>query len=368
MNISSVVERCRNNHEDWKYTRVDQVEGLLGGKTVPCALPVREGPQEAGRSSDVRGGMPCIVFVNGVFGAEDSRVPEGFLRGSVEEGYTLSLADKTCLITTPVELRFVNLPQDCMAEITTNINIELGESCRLTLIERHLGAGVAHVVETNVSLGVRAKLVHGKIMTQADERGAHLGFTKVTAQEGAYYDNFALIVDGKLTRNEIDVELAGVMAQCGLRGIMVLRGKAHADTTTRIRHAAPECVSRQVYRSVADENARGVFQGKIIVEKDAQKSDGYQLSRALLLSDRAEIDFKPELEINADDVKCSHGSTIGDIDEHALFYLRSRGIGEAEARAILIRAFVDDLVCEIRESKLREMVSSVVEGWLEYGR
>ena len=161
-----------------------------------------------------------------------------------------------------------------------------------------------------------------------------LAQTQRDIAEGAYYDNFALIKGRKLVRNEIDVTLAGPLAQCALNGAMLLRGHEHADTTTRITHAAPHGSSRQVYKTVLGGQSRGVFQGKIIVAEGAQKTDGYQLSRALLLSDQAEMNAKPELEIHADDVKCSHGSTVGDLDADALFYLRARGLNETEARAL----------------------------------
>jgi Fe-S cluster assembly protein SufD len=144
---------------------------------------------------------------------------------------------------------------------------------------------------------------------------------------------------------------------------MLLRGREHADTVTRVTHQAPRCTSRQIYKTVLDEKSRGVFQGRITVAEGAQKSDGYQLSRALLLSDQAEMDAKPELEIFADDVKCGHGSAIGDLDENAMFYLRSRGIGEKQARALLIEGFVAETLDEIRIDEWRDIFSAEIEGW-----
>jgi len=161
--------------------------------------------------------------------------------------------------------------------------------------------------------------------------------------------------------SEIDVSLEGEEAQATLNGIMLSRDKEHADTTTRITHKAPRCASRQVYKTVLDGKSRGVFQGKIAVAKDAQKSDGYQLSRALLLSDQAEMDARPELEILADDVQCSHGNTIGDLDENALFYLRSRGLPEEQARALLIEGFVSEMLDELPVEAWRETFRREVE-------
>ena len=181
---------------------------------------------------------------------------------------------------------------------------------------------------------------------------------------GAFYDNFTLIKGGRLTRNEIEVMLAGKLAQCTLNGAMLLRGHEHADTTTRITHAAPHGTSRELYKTVLAEQSHGVFQGKIIVAEGAQKTDGHQLSRALLLSDQAEMSAKPELEIYADDVKCSHGSTVGDLDASALFYLRARGLSEAEARRLLIQAFVGEIIDEIHMTEWREVCRAEVEEWL----
>ena len=128
---------------------------------------------------------------------------------------------------------------------------------------------------------------------------------------------------------------------------------------------SPNCASRQIYKTVLDGKSHGVFQGKIIVAQDAQKTDGYQLSRALLLSDQAEMDAKPELEIYADDVKCSHGSTIGDLDENAMFYLRARGLNETEARALLIQAFVAEMLDEIKTEEWRDIFRREIDGWLQ---
>jgi Fe-S cluster assembly protein SufD len=142
-----------------------------------------------------------------------------------------------------------------------------------------------------------------------------------------------------------------------------MRGNQHADTTSVIDHAVPACTSSEVYKGVLDDKARAVFQAKTIVRQDAQKSDGRQLSKTLLLSDRAEIDAKPELEIYADDVLCSHGATAGEIDENALFYLRSRGIDADDARAMLVDAFIEEALGEIARDDLRDMFRAAAADW-----
>ena len=218
--------------------------------------------------------------------------------------------------------------------------------------------------ETEIRLGPQAKLVHGKIVDTGDAMSS-LAHTRVTIEEGAYYDNFALIKSGKLVRNEIEAKLAGKLAQCALNTVMLLRGSIHADTTTQIRHEAPFCSSRQICKSVIAEKAHGVFQGGITVAEGAQKTDAQQLSRALLLSDQAEMDAKPELKIYADDVKCSHGASIGALDENAMFYLRSRGLNEQEARALLIRGFAGEILDEIHVPEWRDYARREVEVWCD---
>jgi Fe-S cluster assembly protein SufD len=144
----------------------------------------------------------------------------------------------------------------------------------------------------------------------------------------------------------------------------MMRGRQHCDNTTIIDHLVPDTSAREVFKGVLDDEARGVFQGKLIVHKDAQRTNGHQLSRALLLSDRAEMDAKPELEIYADDVKCSHGATTGQIDETALFYLRSRGIPEALARNLLIQSFIAEALEEVSDESVREAIAGLVVHWL----
>jgi Fe-S cluster assembly protein SufD len=167
-----------------------------------------------------------------------------------------------------------------------------------------------------------------------------------------------------LTRNEITVRLEGAGAECHLNGAYLMRGRQHCDNTTTIEHLVPETSCREVFKGVLDDEARAVFQGRIVVHPGAQKSNGHQLSKALLLSDRAEIDTKPELEIYADDVLCSHGATAGALDDEALFYLRSRGIPEAKARRMLIEAFLAEAINSIAAEGLCPALMSGVVAWL----
>ena len=170
---------------------------------------------------------------------------------------------------------------------------------------------------------------------------------------------------GKLTRNEIHAEIQGTNAEVSFNGANLLGGSQTGDTTILIEHQAPHCRSNQFYRTLLDDQAKGVFQGKVHVHQIAQKTDGYQLANTILLSDKADMNTKPELEIYADDVLCSHGATCGQLDEEPIFYLRSRGLNEAQARRLLVQAFVDETVDKIGNDTLREEVGEIVETWLQ---
>jgi Fe-S cluster assembly protein SufD len=158
--------------------------------------------------------------------------------------------------------------------------------------------------------------------------------------------------------------LNGQNIECSFNGINLLNKQQHGDTTILVEHKAPRCKSNQFYRSILDDKSRGVFQGKVHVHQIAQKTDGYQLSNTLLLSPEAEMDTKPELEIYADDVKCSHGATTGQLDEEPLFYLRSRGLSAAEARMLLVQAFVDEVADKIVDEKFQSSVKESCTQWL----
>ena len=176
--------------------------------------------------------------------------------------------------------------------------------------------------------------------------------------------SFTLTANGVLTRNEAVLELTGDDAVAHVAGAAVGDGNFHHDDTVFVTHAAERCESRQVFKKVLKNGAVGVFQGKILVKPGAQKTDGYQISQSLLLDDDSQFLAKPELEIYADDVKCSHGSTTGALDETALFYLRSRGVPVEEARALLVLSFLADAIDEIEDAALKDEIVARLEAWL----
>jgi Fe-S cluster assembly protein SufD len=360
--LATLIARSRREREDWRYTDVEKL--LASTQHCPRVLePVSELPSLSKDASR----RQRIVFVDGMWQQDKTQfgdLPATVLAGDATTGYRLTLAAQSCLVTTPIELVFV---AENLAESAVKLMIDVGSNASLTILEHHLQRGVessAQIVEKDIRLGAQSKLVHVKIAHDLTN-AAHFARTQVRVESGAYYRNFILMKNTRLMRNEIDVMLAGELAQCGLYGALLLRGHEHADLQTRVTHEAPHGTSRQLFKAVVKEQARGVFQGRIKVAEGAQKADGQQLCRALLLSDQAEMDAKPELEIFADDVACSHGCAIGDLDADAMFYLRTRGLNESEARALLLRAFVDEAIETIQADDARAYVRGLAGGWMD---
>jgi Fe-S cluster assembly protein SufD len=260
----------------------------------------------------------------------------------------------------PVHLRHLHRSETSDALMHHLVRVEPGGF--LTLVES--GAAAARwnkVLEVDVADD--ATFHHVRTQGRDHERRA---VTHIFARLGARadYRSFTLTANGRLTRNEQVVELRGERAVAHVAGASLGDGDFHHDDTVFITHAAPNCESRQVYKKVLRHGAVGVFQGKILVERAAQKTDGYQISQGLLLDEASQFLAKPELEIYADDVKCSHGSTVGAVDPTALFYLTSRGVPRAEAQDMLVLAFLDEAVQEIADEGLADEVRGRLEGWM----
>jgi len=246
--------------------------------------------------------------------------------------------------------------------------VQLGEGASLTLIETAAGPPAARylhnpVFEIEVAAG--ARMNHGRLQIEGRE-AFFLSTVYASVAAGGTYDNFTLNAGARLSRNEIHVALNGPKAEAHMNGVQLVADGQHADTTTALDHAAPDCASRQTYKTVLSGRSRGVFQGKILVRQIAQKTDGYQMNQALLLSSEAEIDCKPQLEIYADDVKCSHGATVGALDPEQLFFLRCRGIPEAQAKAMLVEAFLTEAVEAVVDADIRASLAGAVAAWWQH--
>jgi Fe-S cluster assembly protein SufD len=243
--------------------------------------------------------------------------------------------------------------------------IRLGKGARMVLMETALGIGTyLHNPVTSIEVAEDAALSHVRLQNEAT--GAfHLATVYVDVAAGGSYDAFTFNLGARLCRTEIHARLLGAGGIVHLNAAQLLRGAQHADFTTVVAHDAPSCASRQTVKNVLSGRSRGVFQGRIEVAQIAQKTDGYQMNQALLLSPDAEIDTKPELRIHADDVKCSHGATVGALDPAQLFYLRTRGVPEAEARAMLVRAFLMEALDLVAEPAARAALDEALTRWWE---
>lgn len=234
------------------------------------------------------------------------------------------------------------------------ILIYLDKNSKASIVESYHGSG-----ETCFSCGVveiilerGARLDYYKIQ-QEDDRSAHIVQAYARLANQAELRAHIISLGGGLVRNEYDVQLTGEQAVCLLNGLYLARGRQHIDNHTEIEHVAPACTSYELYKGILSDRAHGVFHGKIYVHPGAQKTDAKQTNQALLLSDDAEVDSKPQLEIYADDVRCTHGATVGQLDEQQLFYLRTRGLAEAQARSLLVYAFAEEIIGRIEVEPVR---------------
>ncbi|MFN9702014.1 MAG: Fe-S cluster assembly protein SufD [Hyphomonadaceae bacterium] len=244
------------------------------------------------------------------------------------------------------------------------VRLELDAGARLTLIDTGLATAGLSIGLLEIEIGAGAELVRYSLQN-GDTQAIDLTHTSVDVADTGRYQAIALMFGGKLARAETHVTLAGEGASCLIHGAYLLSGHTHADMTTKVVHASPNGQTRELFKGAVQDRARGVFQGKILVERAAQKTDARQNHHALMLSEGAEIDAKPELEIYADDVQCAHGNTIGALDDQALFYMRQRGIPEAQAKSLLVEAFVTDVFDAIEHEGVREWFSELARTWLE---
>jgi Fe-S cluster assembly protein SufD len=301
------------------------------------------------RETDVLGAQPFVALNAALFA-------DGFVL-ALEPGVALDRA-----------IEIIHLGRTAGRSSQLRNLVLLGPKSRATLIETYAGEGAYWTNAVGVvRVGAGAALPHIKLQ---DESAAaiHLGHNRIELGRDARYESFTLSLGSRLARTDIHLKFDGEGAACGLFGATLLRGEQEGTIATVVDHAAPRCVTREYFKSVADDRAHGVFLGTIGVRPQAQKTDANQLSKNLLLSRRAAIDTKPELEILADDVKCSHGATVGDLDEAALFYLESRGIPVAEARGMLIEAFAMDVIERIEDdAELRAHLGRHVARWLAAG-
>jgi Fe-S cluster assembly protein SufD len=263
------------------------------------------------------------------------------------------------IVERPIHLVFVTSADGAPVMAHPRVFVSVGEGAQLRVIETYVGEGARYLtnVVAEYDLGDNAVVDHYK-----DQReglgGFHIGLQAVRCARSSTFVSHSFVLGGQIVRNDAIALLAGEGVDCTLNGLYVADGQRLVDNHTTIDHAQPHCGSHELYKGILAGRARAVFNGKIIVRQDAQKTDAKQTNRALLLSDDAQINTKPQLEIFADDVKCTHGAAIGQLDEEALFYLRARGLTSLQARDLLIHAFAGDLLTRVKFAALRDRLET----------
>jgi Fe-S cluster assembly protein SufD len=373
--------------EYWRYT---DPSSLIGADAPPAAVfDPQDEPPVFGAVDRLK-----LVFVDGVFdaeasddltlsGVEVSRLAaappvwaEGFY-GTLEASGQVPVARPlaalnsafasdgvlirvTGMAAKPIALVYVHKSDTSDAILHHCIKVEAGAS--LTVLESGpASAQFNKVMEVEVADGAAFHHIRAQGRDHARRAVTHI-FARLHAR--SLFKSFTLTANGVLTRNEAVIEMRGDDARAHVAGAALGDGAFHHDDTVFVTHDALRCESRQVFKKVLKNGAVGVFQGKILVKSGAQKTDGYQLSQALLMDGESQFLAKPELEIYADDVKCSHGSTSGEIDETALFYLRSRGVPLRQAQSLMVLAFLAEAIAEIDDEAIAEDIRMRLEGWL----
>ena len=379
--------------EEWKYTDLRALVGeILPLAASPDAAALKRAA-EAVKAHAIEGARK-LVLVDGVFAADlsdvkalASEVSLKTLRETLEkdagllktastdavislnaamatDGVVLSIADGAHL-SAPIQI--IHVATAASASAFTRSQVAVGKGVRATIVESFVAAGAkAYQVNDAVvlSVGDNADVAHIRLMDDAPD-AVNITSQFVAVGANTKLNFFNMTTGAAVSRLQGLITLAGEGSELSINGVNLLKKTEHGDTTLVVDHAVPNCVSREIFRAVIDDRAHSVFQGRIIVRPDAQKTDGKMMTRALLLSDEAEADNKPELEIFADDVSCGHGATAGALDDSLLFYLKARGLPEKQAQALLIQAFVGEAIEQIADDGLREHVIGIAERWLE---
>ena len=283
----------------------------------------------------------------------------------MSDGVVIEVADGAVL-TQPLHIVHIAGGAEPAAMFTRSL-LRIGRAASATVVESFIAADGAKAYQVHdflvVSIGDGARLDHVRLIEDGRE-AFNISSAVVTLGANAHFNTFGMTSGSNVSRYQPVIAFAGEGSRVEANGVNLLNGRQHADTTLLLDHAVPNCASREIFRAVIDDRGHSVFQGRIIVRPHAQKTDAKMMTRALLLSDEAEADSKPELEIFADDVTCGHGATAGALDESLLFYLRARGLSEKEAQALLIQAFVGEAIESIANDALRELAISAAERWL----
>ena len=379
-------------HENWKYTSL----ASLDGRGLQPSMAGEPHPEWLAAIADLKldSDAHLLVFINGhfseklsarkvlpngvilspingalktypeklerYFGETNFATGVGALNGALfADGYVLIVPERT-EVEAAIHVLFLQTAGDTIANVK---NIIVAESGARALVIEHFATlgdfAYFNNISTEISAARDARIEHLKLQ-QDSAAASHIADIRATQGQASEFASYSFALGGSLSRNDIATYFDGEHANCVMNGLYLTQGKQVVDHHTRVDHAKPRCVSREFYKGILDGTSRAVFNGKVVVHKDAQQTDAAQSNRNLLLSDNAEVDTKPELEIYADDVKCAHGATVGQLDMNQLFYLRSRGIEEAAARTLLIFAFAEDLVSGLTYRPLRQRMEHIL--------
>ena len=379
--------------EEWKYTNVSPI---LKSEYVPSPLFKDEKVKLTTIENYIIPNLDVhlLVFINGNFSKElsnisltqDGVIIDSFYNQSINNSdflkKHLSTKETSSNIFNHLNMAFtyegfvIYVPKNIVVEKTIHVlNIASSDSNKpliqprnlvvaeenseVKIISEHMGDDNLEYftnIITDISVDKSAKVTFYKIQDES-KSAYHIDKTDIEQKESSVFNHFSISFGASIARNDYNTILNGENIETHLYGLYLGNDDQHIDHHTFINHAQPNCMSNELYKGILDGKSTGVFSGKILVDKIAQKTNAFQSNKSVLLSDEASVDTKPQLEIYADDVKCSHGATVGKLDEQAFFYIRSRGVPEESARSMLIRAFVDDVVSEIKIDKLQEKIN-----------
>ncbi|HID38720.1 MAG TPA: Fe-S cluster assembly protein SufD [Calditrichaeota bacterium] len=388
-----------SKEEEWRYTDISpllRIPYTVAGSDIIASLKRADLKVFDVLDSD----SPQIVFINGVYapylsmkidnlpftihalssGNSTVKIVESLKNSPAvkSDGFTAMnsaffsdsvLIDVSDNVTVdePIQVLFISTQAEHPQVVFPRLFVRLGRNSTLTLIESYLTTkGTDYFVNavSDVYLGENASMQHIRLQQEAKE-AYHIGHSFVIQKAHSRYRSYSFSFGSRISRHQIETVLDGPGAEAVLNGLYLGKENQLLDNHTLIDHKSSHCQSHELYRGVLADEARGVFSGKILVRRDAQKTDAIQNNNGLLLSEKAHIDSKPQLEIYADDVRCTHGATVGQLDEESLFYLRSRGIGQKTAKDILIYAFAEEVLKGIAPRQLREHFDRILNKYFE---
>lgn len=383
-------------NEEWKYTDVSPIVNNNFVPAMNSALP-RYKKSDIEKFLFQNFDYHLLVFINGIFSEELSDIKElpcGAFIGSLKrlykerpqlvdqhlnkvsrienafnalntayasDGFAAIIPDGV-IVEKPVQILYLNSSEtEQILSVPRNL-IMVGKNSQLSVITNHRGTGSEKYfsnIVTEILVDENGIVDLYKVQYENDD-SYHIEKVQAVQKKNSVFNHYNINFGGAIVRNDINSLLDDENIETHFYGLYLAHGSQHVDNHTFADHAKPNCMSNELYKGILDDNARGVFNGKIIVRKDAQKTNAYQSNKTILLSKTAKIDTKPQLEIFADDVKCSHGATVGQLDEEAEFYIRSRGVPQELAKSMLIRAFANDVIEKVKIEPLKEQLNHMI--------